>query len=108
MTDLDGVEDRPEWAAFLTLSPAAQTCLLLVGQHDGDGWRGLVAQAAQEGKDMSDRWVREQLSELEASGLIESSGPNTRRETFAVTDEGREVLAGIQTSVDEALAEIDG
>ncbi|KOX92827.1 transcriptional regulator [Haloarcula rubripromontorii] len=105
MTDLDGVEDPPEWAAYQNLSPAAQTCLLLVGQHDGDGWRGLIAQAAQEGKDMSDRWVREQLSELEESGFIESEGPNTRRETFAVTDEGREVLAGMRNSLDRALGD---
>ncbi|AAV44339.1 transcription regulator (plasmid) [Haloarcula marismortui ATCC 43049] len=105
MTDLDGVEDDPDWAAFANLSPVAQTCLLVVEAHDGDGWRGLIAQKAQEGLDTSDRWVREQLSELEAKGLVEASGPNKRRETYSVTEDGHEVLAGMRDSLDRALGE---
>lgn len=107
MTDIDGVEDEPEWAAFENLSPVAQTCLLLVAAHDGDGWRGLIAQTAQDGLDTSDRWIREQLSDLEAKGLVEASGPNKRRETYSVTDDGREVLAGMRDSLAQALAVVD-
>ncbi|MGB9950839.1 transcriptional regulator (plasmid) [Haloarcula marismortui] len=103
MTDLGGVEDDPDWAAFANLSPVAQTCLLVVEAHDGDGWRGLIAQKAQEGLDTSDRWVREQLSELEAAGLVKASGPNKRRETYSVTEDGHEVLAGMRDSLDRAL-----
>jgi DNA-binding MarR family transcriptional regulator len=107
MADIDGVEDAPEWAAFENLSPAAQTCLLLVADHDGDGWRGLITQTAQEGIDASDRHVRRTLSELEAEGLVEASGPNKRRETHSLTDDGREVLAGMRDSLAQALAVVD-
>ena len=108
MTDIDGVEDAPEWTAFANLSPVAQTCLLLVADHDGDGWRGLIAQTAQDGLDTSDRWSREQLSELEAKGLVEASGPNKRRETYSLTDDGREVLAGMRDSLERSLKGVEG
>jgi len=107
MTELTGVEDEPEWAAFERLSPAAQTCLHRVAKHDGDGWRGLVAQVTQEGLDVSDRWVREQLSELEAKGLVEASGPNKRRETYSITEDGIEVLAGMRDSLERSLEDVD-
>lgn len=105
MADIDGVKDEPEWAVFERLSPAAQTCLLLVAEHDGDGWRGLITQTVQDGIDASDRHVRRTLSELEANGLVEASGPNKRRETYSLTDDGREVLAGMRDHLTQALGE---
>lgn len=107
MTDIDGVEDEPEWAAFERLSPAAQTCLHRVAKHDGDGWRGLITQTAQDGLDTSERHVRRTLSELEAKGLVEASGPNKRRETYSVTEDGIEVLAGMRDSLEQALEGVD-
>ncbi|GGK64524.1 transcriptional regulator [Haloarcula sebkhae] len=108
MTDIDGVEDDPEWAAFERLSPAAQTCLHRVAAHDGDGWRGLITQTVQEGIDASERHVRRTLSELEAKGLVEASGPNKRRETFSLTEDGREVLAGMRDCLEKSLGGVEG
>lgn len=52
---------------------------------------------------MSDRHVRRTLSELEAEGLVEASGPTKRRETYSVTKDGREVLAGMRDGLERAL-----
>ena len=107
MTDHNDADTQPDWAAYQNLTPAAQTCLLLVATHDGDAWRGLIAQAAQEGLDVSDRHVRRTLAELEAEGLVESTTPSKRRQTYAVTEDGRETLAGMQASLNRALDAIE-
>jgi DNA-binding transcriptional ArsR family regulator len=107
MADLTGVEDEPDWAGFVNLSPAAQTCLCMVAEYEGDGWRGLIAQKGREGLDMSDRHVRRALSELEAAGLVDASGPNKRRETYSLTDDGREILSGMRDYLVGVMGEGD-
>jgi predicted ArsR family transcriptional regulator len=106
MTADSDVDDQPDWAAYQNLTPTAQTCLLLVANYDGDAWRGLIAQAAQDGLDVSDRHVRRSLADLESTGLIESSEATQRRETYSVTDDGREVLVGIRDSLAQTLETI--
>jgi predicted ArsR family transcriptional regulator len=103
MTDDSDANDQPDWAAYQNLTPTAQTCLLLVANYDGDAWRGLIAQAAQDGLDVSDRHVRRSLADLESTGLIESSEATQRRETYSVTDDGCEVLVGMRDSLGRTL-----
>ncbi|EMA09562.1 hypothetical protein [Haloarcula marismortui] len=103
MTADSDVDDQPDWAAYQNLTPTAQTCLLLVAAYDGDAWRGLIAQAAQDGLDVSDRHVRRSLADLESVGLVESTGPNKHRQTYSVTDDGREVLSGMRDSLGRML-----
>jgi DNA-binding transcriptional regulator PaaX len=97
MGDLTGVEEMPVWASWVDLPPAAQACLLVVGRHDGDAWRGLIAQKL-DSVEISDRHCRRMIDQLEDAGLIDGSGPTKRRETFALTDAGHEVIAGIHAT----------
>ena len=103
MIDLTDENDRIDWATYEDLTPVAQTCLLLVAMYDGDAWRSLIVQAAQEGIDVSDRHVRRTLSELEVEGLVEASGPTKQREMYSVTDDGRKVLTGMRDGLQRAL-----
>ncbi|GGK79830.1 MULTISPECIES: helix-turn-helix transcriptional regulator [Haloarcula] len=52
---------------------------------------------------MSDCHVRRTLSELEAEGLVEASGPTKRREMYSVTEDGRKVLTGMRDGLQRAL-----
>ncbi|NLV08286.1 hypothetical protein GOC83_19400 [Haloarcula rubripromontorii] len=66
-----------------------------------------VSENNQEGLGVSDRHIRRTLAELEAKGLVESTTPSKRRQTYAVTEDGHETLAGMRASLNRALGVID-
>jgi len=107
VTDLTGVEDRPDASTWFDLSPASQAVFVTVAKHDGAGWRGLVAQKSQQLRETSERHTRRALSDLEERGLIVSQGPNKRRETFAVTASGQAILDGLSDVIVDAREEVE-
>jgi DNA-binding PadR family transcriptional regulator len=61
----------------------------------------VVTENNQEGLDVSDRYIRRMLAELEAKGLVEPTTPSKRRQTYVVTEDGRETLAGCEQALIE-------